>query len=377
MEHGNALSTADLIAAYASRTRQELQLENTPVVSYAGLWLLLASLAPAAEGSSGIEAALGLPARDAAAMASELLTRTPECLQAAVGAWLRAGESLHTEALPVAIDELRDQEQLDAWAKMHTNGKIESFPCKVDEATSAAFASALAVETRWAHELDLDDDGLLKLNYGRQFLMETAAAGIVAVAIPDDKDGTDVVSVIASPDVAPSAVWEAVDEVLAALSSNVVSEFRPVSDGHSWTVTEVEETFVVSDLPDQSVVYRSHLPSWRADASLELPEVSGIPEVAAALAGMGSDFKYECAQSASASYSKTGFKAAAVTGMTIALTGMPEFTTIRVSQIDLTFDRAHAVVAVARGGHWDRVPLFHAWVTPELWTSYEPKLFSF
>ena len=31
---------------------------------------------------------------------------------------------------------------------------------------------------------------------------------------------------------------------------------------------------------------------------------------------------------------------------------------------DVTFDRPHAVVAVARGGAWEGVPLFHCWVTP-------------
>jgi hypothetical protein len=26
----------------------------------------------------------------------------------------------------------------------------------------------------------------------------------------------------------------------------------------------------------------------------------------------------------------------------------------------------HAVVAIARGGAWESVPLFHAWVTPDM-----------
>jgi hypothetical protein len=33
--------------------------------------------------------------------------------------------------------------------------------------------------------------------------------------------------------------------------------------------------------------------------------------------------------------------------------------------VDLTFDRPHAVVALARGGAWAGVPLVHAWVDGE------------
>ena len=47
------------------------------------------------------------------------------------------------------------------------------------------------------------------------------------------------------------------------------------------------------------------------------------------------------------------------------LTGMPEQYLRTVRQVSLTFDRPHAVIAIASGGGWDRMPLFHVWVNPE------------
>ena len=45
-------------------------------------------------------------------------------------------------------------------------------------------------------------------------------------------------------------------------------------------------------------------------------------------------------------------------------TGAPEFVERTISRVDLTFDRPHAVIAIARGGPWEGVPVFNAWVTP-------------
>jgi hypothetical protein len=37
----------------------------------------------------------------------------------------------------------------------------------------------------------------------------------------------------------------------------------------------------------------------------------------------------------------------------------------KVRHVSLSFDRPHAVVALARGGNWEGVPLVHAWVDGE------------
>jgi hypothetical protein len=77
------------------------------------------------------------------------------------------------------------------------------------------------------------------------------------------------------------------------------------------------------------------------------------------------DSDVRCIQSATATYDEEGFSAAAVTAIDFIATGMPHQHLRTVRQVSLTFDRPHAVIAIARGGAWDRIPLFQAWVSPE------------
>ena len=67
-------------------------------------------------------------------------------------------------------------------------------------------------------------------------------------------------------------------------------------------------------------------------------------------------------QAATAAYDENGFEGA-VTAIAM-LMGAPEFVQRTIHRVEVTFDRPHAVVAVARGGPWEGVPLFHCWVTP-------------
>jgi AICAR transformylase/IMP cyclohydrolase PurH len=65
---------------------------------------------------------------------------------------------------------------------------------------------------------------------------------------------------------------------------------------------------------------------------------------------------------ATAAYDECGFTAAAITASTM-LTGAPQLVERIIRRVDLTFDRPHAVIAIARGGPWEGVPVFNAWVT--------------
>ncbi|MGV1004884.1 MAG: hypothetical protein ACOYEV_08985 [Candidatus Nanopelagicales bacterium] len=47
------------------------------------------------------------------------------------------------------------------------------------------------------------------------------------------------------------------------------------------------------------------------------------------------------------------------------LTGAFHFVERTIRRVEITFDRPHAVIAIARGGPWEGVPVFNAWVTPE------------
>ena len=108
------------------------------------------------------------------------------------------------------------------------------------------------------------------------------------------------------------------------------------------------------------------MPRWKGDTLSELAGAPGLAEIVAslgeavpALAG-----PYQCVQTATAAYDEYGFTAAAVTAFAVA-TGAPQFVQRTIRRVEVTFDRPHAVIAIARGGPWEGVPVFNAWVTPE------------
>jgi hypothetical protein len=243
---------------------------------------------------------------------------------------------------------------------------------QIDPATLLLFATALVLQPGWTTELGVDDDGLLVLEGGLQTLVDTQAAGCVAVAKPFSEDGVDVISVIAAPEISPPDVWRAVDEVVVKLNKGELwhgeHPGQELTDGHSWSVTETTETFDEWDAPnDSDDHWRSHLPHWSGDAVTELTAAPGVAELAASLTEAAPELAgpTACVQAATAAYDKYGFTAAAVTAFAMAL-GLPSFVERTVRRIDVTFEGPHAVVAIARGGAWEGMPLFHAWVTPDM-----------
>ena len=66
-------------------------------------------------------------------------------------------------------------------------------------------------------------------------------------------------------------------------------------------------------------------------------------------------------QSVRAEYDADGFRAAALTALD-RVGSAPSFEQVDVERVDLDFRAPHAVVAVARGGAWEGVPLVSAWV---------------
>ena len=363
--------TAAAITRYAGSARVAPSLTTATAVSYAGLWLLLARLAPVASGTRRAQLAevLGLSCHDAAARSARLLAEPHPTIAAALGAWSRVRAAAR---LPVVLDELPDQAGLDRWAAEHSRGLIGEFPLQIDAETLLVLATALVLRPRWKTRLGTDHDGLLVLDDGLQALVDTAGAGRVAIAKPFSEDGVDVVSVIAARDVSPAAVWRAVDEVVDRLNRGALwHRGHPdgtLTDGHSWTVRETTERFVEWDAPDDfEDLWSSHLPRWSADAVNQLVDAPGVAELAAALAEAAPELAgpTKCVQSATAAYDEDGFTAAAVTAFGVAL-GVPTLVERTVRRVEITFDRPHAVVAIARGGAWEGVPVFHAWVTPDL-----------
>ncbi|MFF2082536.1 serpin family protein [Nocardia sp. NPDC058176] len=132
------------------------------VVSGAGLWPLLAVLAGAAGGGARAELAdaVGIRAEDAHAAGLELLSALDGSreVSTAIGAWVRPGLELRPEwvrSMPAGtVGVLGDQAVLDAWARDHTHGLIERFPLRITPETVLAVATALVARTRWVQPFE-------------------------------------------------------------------------------------------------------------------------------------------------------------------------------------------------------------------------------
>jgi hypothetical protein len=144
----------------------------------------------------------------------------------------------------------------------------------------------------------------------------------------------------------------------------------PLGDGPLWTVAE--EPVVTTAQSGREEVHHAVLPAWsvRSEHELDRPEL-GIPAAAAAAfraLGVGGD--YQAIQSAVASYSRVGFEAAAITGLSF-ITSVPQTRDGILRTAELRFGHPYAVVAVAdrpepphsaAGAAWQGLPVFSGWV---------------
>jgi hypothetical protein len=276
-----------------------------------------------------------------------------------------------------------DQAQADVWAQTRTNGLIDEFPLAINELTRLVLASALATDISWATPLDISGDlggefgatvnRALSLRHGIQLIAETDAAGPVAVAAPHSSSALEVLSVIAAPEVSPHDVNRAAHQVAEMLRGDQRAARRLPADGlaggHAWTVSE--RTEYRSGGPEVQTEWCSYLPAWSATSNHDLKNAPGVPLVFDALTGFARaedlPVEFSAKQTAVASYTRTGFKAAAVTAIGMLAAGMPSLHEVLVRRIELRFNRPYAVLACAARDDgptaWRGVPVFSAWVT--------------
>ncbi|MED5815812.1 hypothetical protein VST63_25925 [Mycolicibacterium sp. 050232] len=388
----------ELVSAYAVGFNRGV-LGAHAVASPLGLWLLLALVGPATSGASrrDLEAVLGTTVDDAATRAGTLLRDPHPAVSALAAVWDRKlGPAFDDWArtLPDVVERgpVPDKAQADAWARARTDGLIDRFPLQLDELTRLVLASALATDISWAQPLDTTNElggpfgeqisTALTVRDGIQLVVDTDAAGQVAVAAPPSSSALDVFSVIAAPEVAPHDVATAAHQVAAMLRGDGRAARRvPIEDlvdGHAWTVTERRERRVRG--PDAQAEWSSQLPAWSATSDHDLKDAPGVTPVFATLAGFVRDEEQpaglDAKQVAVASYSRTGFKAAAVTAMGVRAAGMPRFHEVLVKRIEIRFNRPFAVLACAdrKAGPeaWRGVPVFSAWITEPQETVIEP-----
>jgi hypothetical protein len=397
---------ASAVARYAGRFHR-LAGECHHVGSPLGAWLLLALCGPASSGTARDELTevLGCDVAQAAGLAARMLS-TPHPLVAAAAAFWRRGDvgtgalSRWLETLPGQVEtgRLPSQAALDEWAQRNTFGLIRTFPVDLSADVLLVLATALATKVSWQEPFDVVPAGTLgpgspwASELGRvlrtppghghaQFIATTSEAGDVAVHSARARDGLQVTSVAARPGVPAGDVIAAAYRLASALAVGGEVPQRslftlPLGPAPLWEVTERPiQTMAPSGREERCTAV---LPAWSAQSRHALAGHAslGFPAAAATLAALiGLDqFQFKAVQAAVARYSRTGFEAAAVTGLAVA-TGMPVTRPGRLRTAELRFGHPYAVVAVTTGqghgsgpgtgghGPWHGLPVFSAWIT--------------
>ncbi len=381
------------LAGYARRLHA-LAGPRHHVASPLGAWLLLALCAPASQGETReiLNEVLGCDSAAAAELAAGLLAAPHPQVPAAAAVWHRhtTGETMARwlGGLPPQVETgpLTTQAALDDWARRHTFGLIERFPIDIGPAVYLVIATALATRVSWERPFDLTPgtalgpsspwaaelSQVLRTPEGpghQQFVAATHAAGDVAVHAARARDGLLVASVAADPGVPADGVLAAAYELAPALATGAGVARRslfdlPLGDGPLWAIGE--RTAPIKSGAPREERCTAVLPAWTARTQLDLSDPSlGFAAAAHALAP---DDLWQAKQAAMARYSRTGFEAAAVTGLAVALAmRVPRTGLVRTAE--LRFGHPYAVVAVTedspgRGdpGPWHGLPVFSAWV---------------
>ncbi|GAA1406364.1 serpin family protein [Catellatospora coxensis] len=340
---------------------------GSSAVSGAGVWPLLAYLAPAADGDGREEltAAVGIPASDAAAGAAAVveLLRTAPGLRAAIGAWVSPDLKLHTEwrasLPPGAVGVAAEQAVLDAWVREQSDGLLDRMPVRVDPETLLVLASALVARTRWTQPFT---DGMLGAAEGpwagqrlaglrrtttdcdRLAVYETPAGPVTVLTVEGD-NGIDVDLAIGLPDAPAAAVLTAAVDAPVAEPSRRGSQF-----GEGDTAPGVTVGFGSGH--DETPRLLAALPRFTVTSSHDLlahADVFGLRTVsdlrAQRLPGV-SDFPLgvgAAAQDLTASFTADGFEAAVVTAFALRAGSAPP--SKRPLQVRVLLDRPFAFVA--------------------------------
>jgi hypothetical protein len=184
--------------------------------------------------------------------------------------------------------------------------------------------------------------------------------------------------VIGQPGVAPVDVIASAYDIAWRETSQPRSVERlslfdlPLGQG---PLCEITEEQVQTSAPDgREERYSSVLPAWSARTNVDLKGESlgfgaAAGDIAAAL-GLH-DYRYEARQSAFARYSRTGFEAAAVTALAVALAVARSGRPGARRSATLQFGRPYAAVAFVAAppgptkaySNWEGLPVFSAWVT--------------
>lgn len=411
---GAQLSLAALVDTYSRRVCQAVldQHPDSSVSSPLGIWLLLAACSTAASGQDleELEDALGCSASDAASLLVQFLDAPPPALRSAIALWVRNED--HTSrlvewsaSLPRQVERgaIPTQAVADAWADRNTMGLIKRFPVEISNLTRLVLASALATKVTWPEPFEVvratehfrSASPWAKRVQGALLerfpavparMAKTESAGIVAVHFALATEEVAVLSVAADGSLDRHLVLEGAYEIAQRCREDALDEATcslfdlPVGAGHSWEITE-EEVPAYRSGDRSEVIESTVLAAWsvRGELDLKISDRFGTSPALSALLGLigphPAGDQTDAKQSAIASYSPTGFEAAAVTAFGIRAASRqmePQERGLRRSA-RLLFDHPYAAVALAgstadfrraRASHAQMfgLPLFSVWV---------------
>ncbi|MGK5671975.1 hypothetical protein ACSNOB_03880 [Micromonospora sp. URMC 106] len=356
--------------ALTARWASTLDDEQT-VLSGAGVYPLLALLARYAAGPARAELLAVAP--DAARFD---LDRSPTT-RLALATWARRDLPLTDRWLrevPAALrgeltgDAAHDQRALDEWAAGHTDGLVPRMPVPVTPATAMVLASALSLLTEWAEPFrDAWCEpsagpwrgrrlaGLSRLSHDLDALrVADTAAGPLSLLTVRGAEDVDVVLALGSPGRAAAEVLPAAVGGLAAPSA-LPADAGPgvteqVVDGYDDRPELIVSTVGFTVCADHDLLARP--------ATFGLATATGdgdhFPGIAPLLAVS------QARQSATATFSATGFRAAVVTAVAMRAGSAPPQLTARKRQVRLTVDRPFGFLAVHRP---TGLVLLAGWVT--------------
>ncbi|HWD80894.1 MAG TPA: serpin family protein [Kribbella sp.] len=373
---------ADVVRAVSeltSRWARGLPAENT-VVAGLGVWPLLALLATGADepGRAELAAAAGVDPSTGATDAVRLVEAIEASadLHAALGVWvdeqLKLSESFDSVMPAPLVGMLTgnpgvDKPKVDAWAAEHTDDLIREMPVDLDAGVVFLLASAILLRTKWVrsfteqvrripdgpwagswHWLERSDPDLDSV---RRY-EHPSAAWLTVVTVAGDAD-VDVLLAIGQPETAQTDVLAALLDV-AAQPGGGVSGAELIENGE--VGAEVAPGVRIAQTTSSRPQVKLSVPSFSIDVEhdlLQLREVFGLTTVSSDPGARGhfsalspTPLRIDQAkQRVLARFFATGFEAAAVTAMAMTRAAM---VTRQQRQLDVTFDRPFAFVAVLR-----------------------------
>ncbi|MEU6255494.1 serpin family protein [Streptomyces sp. NPDC047043] len=394
-----SLTDETVHAVGALTARWASTVDDGTVFSAAGVWPLLGFLADGAAGAAREElaGAVGIPAGQSAAAARELLDAMGRMrgLDCALGLWTRRTVELREAweaGLPADAhgvltgDAKADRSALDAWAAKRTGGLVERMPVMLRPDTALVLATALALRTDWEVpftgelaawrgpvERAEDWAGLTRTTSDLDDVsVARACDGTVTAVRVRGTNGLDVHLLLGDERMAPGRVLSAGVDILAGGLAAVPGSRLPLGGpGPGLRVNRIRtlrpqapslvlDTVEFALAADHDLIARPEL-FGLATASDGAP--GHFPGISAAPLGLRSG-----QQSATATFSAEGFRAAAVTTMEPVWLSAPEQQPEPEYETTVThavFERPFAFLAVHRA---TRLVLAAGWVA-------EPKPF--